>query len=229
MQLPSLRFALLSVVLAAGGAGCLRAADTGTGSTSAANFTSALPAWAKNADGLHKLTAEQQKALNDAVAHDISLAQQGDTVAFANSFSARRTEAQRTALGLNQLSFEQLNHLNDDVAHAIAYRPQLSVAPPAPRGEGSMVNAGAIASFKRPWQTHGELSLTVGGSKRGTFYGGTAEIDETDPSGNFTLSVAVSQFRGKGLPYCYDGPYAYGYGPYRYGGYGPIGAYPYGY
>jgi hypothetical protein len=224
MQLPSLRFALVSAVLV-GSAACLRAADTGTASASAASFTSGLPAWAKNADGLNKLTAEQQKALNDAVAHDISLAQQGDTVAFANSFSARRTEAQRAALGLNQLSFEQLNHLNDDVAHAIAYRPQLSVAP-APRGEGSMVNAGAIASFKRPWQTHGELELTIGGSKRGTFYGGTAEIYETDPSGNFTLSVAVSQFRGKGLPYCYDGPYAYGYGPYRYGGYGP---YPYGY
>jgi hypothetical protein len=220
MQLPSLRLAVTSVILIAASATCLHAADTA--------FTSALPAWAKNADGLNKLTAEQLKALNDTVARDISLAQQGDTVAFANSFSARRTDAQRATLGLNQLSFEQINHLNDDVAHAIAYRPQLSVAP-VPANPSHLVDAGAVASFKRPWETHGELSLTVGGSKRGTFYGGSAAIETTDPSGKFTLGVAVSQYRGKGLPYCYDGPYAlgFGYGPYGYGS-GPIGAYPYG-
>ncbi len=214
MQLPSLRLVVAAAVVSAAGGSCLRAADTA--------FTAALPAWAKNADGLNKLTPAQVDALNNAVAHDITLAEQGETVAFANSFSARRTEAQRATLGLNQLSFEQLNHLNDDVAHAIAYRPRLSVTP---IGEAPMVNAGAVASFKRPWQTHGEVSLTVGGSKRGSFYGGTAEVDETDPSGNFTLSVAISQFRGKGLPYCYDGLYDGGYGPYRYG---TLTGYPYG-
>jgi len=214
MPLPTLRLAVASVLLVAASATCLHAADT--------DFTSGLPAWAKNADGLNKLSADQLKSLNQAVAHDVQLAQQGQTVAFANSFSARRTEAQRTALGLNQLSFEQLNHLNDDVAHTIAYRPQLTVTP---TGEAPMVDAGAVASFKRPWQTHGEVSLTIGGSKRGSFYGGTAEVDETDPSGNFTLSVAISQFKGKGLPLCYGGPYADGYGPYRYGS---LSGYPYG-
>jgi len=218
MQLPSLRLTVTSAVLLAASTVCLHAADT--------SFSSDLPAWAKNADGLNKLTPDQLKAVNDAVAHDISLAQQGGTVAFANSFSARRTDAQRNELGLNQLSFEQLNHLNDDVAHAIAYRPQLSVAP-IPVSNSNLVNAGAIASFKRPWETHGELSLTVGGSKRGSFYGGSAAVSTTDPSGKFTLSVAVSEYKGKGLPYCYDGPYALGYGPYSYG-YGPLGAYPYG-
>lgn len=66
-------------------------------------------------------------------------------------------------------------------------------------------------------EVHGDVSFTVGGASHGrSFYGTSADISVTDPTGRFTVGVGFDEFKGKGLLGLY-GPY----GPYSL--YGPVG------
>ena len=136
---------------------------------------------------------------------EIATARQGDTVAFATSFTHRRTPQQRVEAGLDHLMTPELNQLDQLVAVAVANRPPptepLAAAPANP------LSSNWVEITPRKMEIHGEMSLTyvsAGSGRNG--YGASMITTATDPSGKFSITVGVSQFYGKGLyhPYEYD-------------------------
>ncbi|HEU5079221.1 MAG TPA: hypothetical protein VFT72_08400 [Opitutaceae bacterium] len=200
----SSRSILLAVALAAfGGAGTASAADVA--------FSASLSESEQKTIGLSQLSSAQWTALDAAVKHDVTLARQGNVPAFANSFSERRTPEERQKIGLSLLTATQVAQLDSAVARAIASGSQISARDLTytPR-TGSIV---AVQFPGRKWETHGYAEFTVGStSGRGSFYGGAFNVTTTDPTGKFTASFTMSEYRGKGLPYYCD----YGYPWYRY-------------
>eukprot|EP01034_Spumella_vulgaris_P008328 gene8328-10602_t len=65
-----------------------------------ASFTAKLDPADQTAAGLAKLSPAQLAALDTQIAREITVARQGDVIAFARSFMARRTGDQLTAAGL---------------------------------------------------------------------------------------------------------------------------------
>jgi hypothetical protein len=95
---------------------------------------------------------------------------------------------------------------------AFSYAPPPAPPPPAAPPE-------TLVSQRLAPVVHGDLSFTVGGGSHGSsFYGGSADLFVTDPTGTFTVGVGVSEYRahGWGGPYglfCtpYAGPFPPGY------------------
>ena len=171
------------------------------------SFTANLSAENRTASGVAKLTEAQCGALDQQVQREVATARQGDTVAFATSFTHRRTPQQRVDAGLDHLMTPELNQLDRLVAVAVADRPP-------PTGPASAANITTPPSSSnwveitpRKMEVHGEMALTfvsAGSGRNG--YGASVVTTATDPSGKFSVTVGISQFYGKGLrfPYGYE-------------------------
>jgi hypothetical protein len=176
-------------------------------SAAEAGFSASLSPAERSQTGLSRLDPGQLAALDRMVAHDVTLARQGGVTAFSSDFAARHTPPERKAAGVDRLSPPELASLNALVAHTIASPPSLAdtmaYEPPAPAEPMQEVAVTAPPKFS----VHGDVSFTVGGGHGSSFYGTSADLFVTDPSGKFTLGVGVSDFHGKGLlgaygPYC---------------------------
>jgi hypothetical protein len=171
-----------------------------------AGFISTLSEENKTAVGFARLTPAQQTALNAQIQSEIAIARQGDTVAFSTSFSHRRTPQQRKDAGLDRLMTPELARLDTLVATAVA-------AKPAPAGPTLTTPLATTATPSSDWvditprkmEVHGEVTLAYmwgSGGQRG--YGASMVTTATDPSGKFSFTVALSQFRGTGFCHPYD-------------------------
>lgn len=170
--------------------------------------------------GIAKLSASQAVALDSLVSRDVTLARQGGVTAFASAFSARHSPQECKASGMDSLSSKEVAALDVYVARAIALGP-----PPAqsfsysPSPKPAPVPAETVVSDVSRTQVHGDVSLTVGGGSHGrSFYGTSADLFVTDPTGRFTVGVGFDDYRGRGLlSLCGpNGPYGpvYGGPPY---------------
>ena len=181
-------------------------------------FTETLSAEQQQAAGVSHLKPEQVATLNNLVKRELILAKQGDTPSFAAEFSHRRSAPELAKAGIDKLTPQERTQLDSAVALAIANQPR-----PRPSTLSPVRSSTATVQAVGPHpEIHGSVSFTVGTGGGGrNFYGGTVELEQVDPAKGYAISVAYSEFHGKGLGmYC---PYGYGYGYGRgYGyGYGP--------
>ncbi len=169
-----------------------------------ARFSESLSPADWKAAGFANLSTEQLATLDGMIQRDVDSARQGDVVAFAKSFTDRRTPEERERAGLNRLSEIERAKLDSIIAGVIATRPAVAFVPhPATKGM-----AKEIATGPRPWEVHGQVSMFVGGGSGGrSFYGGDFDVWATDPTGHITVGVGASDIRGKGWGYgCSRGP-----------------------
>lgn len=159
------------------------------------------------AAGLTALTPAQLKMLDQLVARDVSLAHQGGVSGFGTSFTERHGGAEASLAGLDRLDPSQRSRIDRLVASALA-------AGPEPLSEFTYQKPAAPAQevdITPPHvEVHGDVGFTVGGGSHGTsFYGASADVFVTDPSGQFTLGVGYStlHFKGKGAPCLYADPF----------------------
>jgi hypothetical protein len=165
-----------------------------------AAFTAQLDAADRAAAGLAKLSPAQLAALDTQIAREITVARQGDVVAFARSFMARRTGDQLTAAGLVALTPAERTALDTIVARAVAQRPAVVVKTLAAKAKE---DDAVVETVTYKPQLHGEVSLTYGMASGGrNFYGGAFTTVYDDPQHNFTAAFTYAEFHGKGLlPY----------------------------
>ncbi len=189
-----LRAGLLGVLLMlATGA---RAADTG--------FSAGLAPEERASAGLNALTQAQVSALDALVGRDVILAHEGGVTGFSTAFTQRHSDAERRAAGIEAMSPAERGVLDALAARAIAYGPSPSSGftyspPPKPAPVETLV------STPPQFEVHGDVSFTLGGGSHGSsFYGTSADVFVTDPSGRFTLGIGVSEFRSRGLIGPYD-------------------------
>ena len=161
-------------------------------------------------------SAEQRAALDSQIERELTVARQGNVVAFSRSFLQRRTSDQVAAAGLATLSPEERATLDRFVARAVAQRPAVLVPTLAARAKTADDTVIETVTYKP--QLHGEVTLTVGTAGSGrTFYGGSFTTVYEDPQRNFSVAFTYAEDHGKGLPYfgddCSDP--RFGRGPFR--------------
>lgn len=157
-------------------------------------FTQSLSLAEQNASGLAKLSPVERTALDAQISREITLARQGDVVAFAKSFNTRRTPGQVADAGLAALSPTERAQLDAVIARAIAQRSPTTLA----RFEKKPGDAVETTTY-RP-QIHGEVSLTYGTAGGGrSFYGGSLTAILDDPAHHLTVSFTYAEYHGKGL------------------------------
>jgi hypothetical protein len=151
------------------------------------------------------LTPAQVASLDGLVEHEVTSAHEGGVTGFASTFTERCTAGERSSTGIDRLSESDRSNLDALVARAIAagpppsqaftYSPQPKAAPPAPV---------TLVSQPPHVEVHGDVSLTLGAGSHGSnFYGTSADLFVTDPTGKYTIGVGVSEYRGKGyFPLC---------------------------
>jgi hypothetical protein len=176
-------------------------------------FTSGLSQQERASSGVASLDPAHLAALDGLVSRDVTLAHEGGVTGFSATFTERLTAAERAAAGIDALSAGERAALDALVARAIAIGPSPSEAfaysppRPAPIAPRELVKAPPAL------EVHGDLSFTVGGGSHGSsFYGTSADLFVTDPSGRFTLGVGVETYRGRGFfpfldPLCDVPPY----------------------
>ena len=163
-----------------------------------AQTTSPLAAFDQNAIGLNKLKEEQKVALHAFVDRDVQAARQGDVVAFAKSFTERRTTEERQRAGIDLLSDAERIRLDAAVATLIASRPASSYV-----YQRTASSTGEIIRERSRPIVHGQVSLFVGGGSDGSsWYGGAFDVAVTDPSRKFTVMLGASEVRGRGPARC---------------------------
>lgn len=166
--------------------------------------------------GIPALTAGERASLDALVARDVLLARQGGVTGFSSAFCARHSAIERTAAGLDRLTAAERAGVDSLVARTIALGPppmQAFTFSPPPKPTPAPVEK--VVSDISKAQVHGDVSFTVGGGAHGqNFYGGSADVFVTDPTGKFTVGVGVEEFRGRGLLGLYgpNGPYCPVYG-----------------
>jgi len=174
--------------------------------------------------GLTRLSADQVACVDAIVDRELRLAKQGNTKAFAKSFTTRRTDSENAATGLPALSPAERQALDDLVAGRLA-----ALRDPAPSGK-THATAGtapdSIAFAPRKLEVHGTASVWVGSDFRGgSMYGGSLVTTLSDPSGKWALTLGYAHSRGNGMypysPYMLD-PWDYGYGYRRGWSYDPF-------
>lgn len=158
-------------------------------------FTTTLPADVQAAAGLPKLTVEQRQELDRLIQRDLDAARQGAVVAFAKTFSERRTEEEKQKSGLDALADGERAQLDAAVASAIANRAASSQ---------EIVWTPTSARILRERQQpiiHGEVSMFYGqGRGDHSWYGGSFATTVTDPSRRMTLGIGYAEIREKGAP-----------------------------
>mgnify|MGYP001550237427 FL=1 len=161
-----------------------------------AAFIAALSADDQAAAGLPKLTASERAELDRQIAREITLARQGDVIAFAKPFGDRRTSAQITATGLSRLSAGERTELDALVARAVARRPVTAFT----RYSKKSADDDAVETVTYRPQLHGQISLTYGTAGRGReFYGGSSTTIYDDPAHGFAAAFTYAEYHGKGL------------------------------
>jgi hypothetical protein len=173
-----------------------------------AGFSDELSPADRAACGIEKLTSAQVSSLDSLVARDVTYAHQGGVTGFSSTFTERCTTQERAAIGIDRLSDDDRARLDTLVAREIAagpppsqaftYSPPPKAAPPPPP---------TLVSQPLHMEVHGDVSLTLGAGSHGSnFYGTSADLFVTDPTGKYTIGVGVSEYRGKGyFPLC--GPF----------------------
>jgi hypothetical protein len=154
------------------------------------------------------LSDEQLASLNTQIQQEISVARQGDTVAFSTTFTHRRTPQQRKDAGLDHLMTPELTRLDALVATAVATKP-IATSPTITQSATTPATPSSnwVEITPRKMEVHGELTLTyMSGSGGRSGYGASMVTTATDPSGKFSFTVALSQFqfKGKGFRHPYD-------------------------
>jgi hypothetical protein len=175
-----------------------------TAATAAADgFSAGLLPDERAASGIATLTPAQAATLDSLVKRDVDLAHQGAVTGFSSAFTERCTPKERTAAGIDLLPAKDRAVLDSLVARAIAAGPApgqaISYAP-----QPAAVSSATTVSRPPGIDVHGDLSFSIGaGSHGSSFYGTSADVFATDPSGKFTLGVGFSEYRGHGLlPLC---------------------------
>jgi hypothetical protein len=167
------------------------------GTAAGAGFSDSLTRQEKEASGVVLLSPAQVSKLDALVAKDEDFAREGAVTGFSTSFSQRRTHQERIEAGLERLNASQRARLDSLVAFAIADpAPVIPVFQPRP--------AAPAASFSSPAlkpEIHGDISLTVGAGKGVSFFGSGLDLNITDPMGRYSISVSLSQYRGKGFSF----------------------------
>ncbi len=159
-------------------------------------FTTRLGSSERAAAGLVKLSPDQLVALDTQIARELTVARQGDVVAFARSFMSRRSADQSTAAGLPALSPLERTELDRLVARAVAQRPPVIVRSLAAKARDDE----AVETVTYKPQIHGEVSLVFGTAGGGrNFYGGSFTAIYDDPQRNLAVAFTYAEYHGKGL------------------------------
>ncbi len=159
------------------------------------------------ATGIHELSDQQRTNLDNLIRYEIAAARAGNVNGFAGTFSGRRSEAELDATGIARMSDEQRERLDEHIAGFIADTPNIPYLTRAERGryrgsssadlrEEDTIGRGPLLDV------HGSVSVTVGGSSEGTFYGGSMTTIISDPKGRFNAIISIGTMRGA-MPY-YD-------------------------
>lgn len=158
------------------------------------------------ATGVHELTAQEQANLENLIAYEVHSARAGGVNGFAGTFSARRTAAELEATGIERMADDQRERLDEHIAGFIADQPISYVYRGDRIGPGhSRTNDRDTEAFsgKGPLlEVHGSVTLEVGSSSQGTYYGGSVTTIISDPKGRFNAVISYGTTRGD-LPY-YD-------------------------
>ena len=159
------------------------------------------------ATGVHELSNQERANLNNLINYEISSARAGNVNGFAGTFSSRRSAAELDATGIERLAPDQRERLDQHIAGFIADTPTVPYLTRAERGRyrGAATRTPADEDMvSRPplLNVHGSVSVTVGGSSAGSFYGGSMTTIISDPKGRFSAAISVGTMRGA-LPY-YD-------------------------
>ena len=158
------------------------------------------------ATGVHELSKQEQANLENLIAYEVNSARAGGVNGFAGGFSERRSDEEREATGINRMSDDQRVRLDQHIAGFLADQPVSYVY----RGDGrgsrtSRRGDGEAFRGKGPLpNVSGSVTLTVGTSSAGSFYGGSATTVISDPKGRFNAVISYGTMRGN-LPY-YDYP-----------------------
>lgn len=177
-------------------------------------FISRLASIETLATGVHELSKQEQANLENLIAYEVNAARAGGVNGFAGGFSERRTAAELEATGLARLGDDQRVRLDEHIAGFIADQPMPFVYRGERLGPGSSNRGGDGREFTGQGpllQVNGSVTLEVGTSRAGTYYGGSATTIISDPKGRFSAAVTVGTMRGDLPIYDYDdrrrGPY----------------------
>lgn len=170
----------------------------------AATFTAGLSPARLDQIGIVRLSSSERAALDRLVSRELAAARAGGVTAFAGTFVSRRTPAERSESGIDRLSDGGRTALNEAVAAALAAPTAPAPSVPALRGSSSEI----VARRTKPI-VHGEVTLTVGTGRDGSFQAASVYTEVSDPERHVTVGIGVSTFRGKG-GWC-RGPYPAGY------------------
>tara|TARA_B110000305_G_C19362760_1_gene600289 strand:- start:251 stop:859 length:609 start_codon:yes stop_codon:yes gene_type:complete len=163
--------------------------------------------------GVHELSKLEQANLENLIAYEVSSARAGGVNGFAGGFSERRTDAELVATGIERMSDGQRVRLDEHITGFLADQPVSYVYRGDGRGPRS-TRRGDNAEFrgKGPLlEVHGSVTMTVGTSSAGSFYGGSATTVISDPKGRFNAVISFGTMKGN-LPY---DDYRYRRGPFR--------------
>jgi len=170
---------------------------TPTRAEEASLFTAQLDSADRTAAGLHRFTIAQLAALDTQVARELTVARQGDVVAFSRSFLSRRTADQVTAAGLAALTPSERTALDTYIARAVAQRPAPVVTTLAAKAK---VADNVVETITYKPRLHGEVTLTVGTAGGGrNFYGGSFTTIYDDPQHHLTAAFTYAEYHGNGL------------------------------
>lgn len=165
--------------------------------------------------GVHELTKQEQANLENLIAYEVNAARAGGVNGFAGGFSERRTESELVATGLDRLGDDQRIRLDEHIAGFIADQPLLFVYRgdrSGPRAPDQGDREGEFTGQGPRLLVNGSVTLEVGTSRAGTYYGGSATTIIRDPKGRFSAAVTIGTMRGDVPVYDY---YDTRRGPYR--------------
>jgi hypothetical protein len=176
-------------------------------------FLSRLAEIESLATGVHELSPQEQANLENLIAYEVNSARAGGVNGFAGGFSERRSDEERVATGINRMSDEQRVRLDQHIAGFLADQPVSYVYRGNGRGSRTTRRGdGEAFRGKGPLlRVNGSVSLTVGTSSAGSFYGGRATTVISDPKGRFNAVISYGTMKGN-LPYS---DYPYRRGPFR--------------
>jgi|GEM_PF-1163895 len=156
------------------------------------------------ATGVHELSDQESANLDNLINFEIASARAGNVNGFAGTFSGRRSDAELDATGIKRLAIEQRERLDEHIAGFIADTPTIPYLTRSERGRyrGATRTPDDQDMISRPplLDVHGSVSVTVGGSSAGSFYGGSMTTIISDPQGRFSAAISVGTMRGS-LPY----------------------------
>ena len=165
--------------------------------------------------GVHELSKQEQANLENLIAYEVNAARAGGVNGFAGGFSDRRTETELEATGLNRLGDDQRVRLDEHIAGFIADQPMPFIYRGerlGPRSSGRGDDEGAFTGKGPLLEVHGSVTMEVGTSRAGTYYGGSATTVISDPKGRFSAAISFGTMRGDVPVYDY---YDTRRGPYR--------------